>query len=168
MTGRPPAWSVLGTLVAAPIFIGFVIVYVPWMFTGWRSGPPLLGWALTRWLGAALIALSLPIVLDFLVRFVHEGHGTPIPIAPPQRLVVHGVFRFVRNPSYLAAIANVLGQALWFGNAATAYYAVFLALWFHVLVVTYEEPTLRRKFGDEYEEYCRRVGRWLPRRPSAR
>jgi len=165
MTDRPPRWAVFGTLLAATFFIGFVIVYVPFVLTGWRVARALPGGAAVRGLGAALVALSLPVLGDFLVRFVREGHGTPVPLAPPQRLVTGGVFAWVRNPGYLAAEAALVGQGLLFGNPPLLGYATGMALAFHLFVVAFEEPALRRTFGAAYADYCRRVPRWLPRRP---
>jgi len=163
VSDRPPLWAVIGTLFAAPVFIGLVLTYVPYTLCGWRFAPPFLGQAWTRWLGVALIVLALPVLADFLVRFVREGHGTPAPVAPPERLVVRGVFRYVRNPSYVAGVAAVVGQGLLFASVEVLVYALALAVGFHLFVVLYEEPTLRRKFGAAYEAYCRDVGRWLPR-----
>ena len=165
MSNRPPLWAVLGTLVGAPLFMGASIVYVPYVLSGWRFAPPFLNWVGTRWIGAGLIALATPVLLDFLERFVLEGHGTPVPFAPPQRLVVGGVFRFVRNPGYLAALAVIVGEALLFGSTRVLIYALGAALAFHAFVVGYEEPTLRSKFGAEYAAYARGVPRWIPRLP---
>ena len=162
MTNRPPAWAVLGTLIAAPLFIGGVAVYVPYRLAGgWRLGPPLLEQEWTRWVGFALIVIAAPMILDFLLRFMLEGHGTPVPVAPPQHLVVRGVYRISRNPAYVAAVAMITGQALVLGSVRVLIYALLLALAFHLFVVGYEEPTLRARFGAAYEEYCRRVPRWL-------
>ena len=163
MSDRPPLWAVIGTLFAAPVFIGLVLTYVPYTLCGWRFAPPFLGQPWTRGAGVALIVLALPVLADFLVRFVREGHGTPAPVAPPERLVVRGVFRYVRNPSYVAGVAAVVGQGLLFASVEVLGYALALAVGFHLFVVLYEEPTLRRKFGAAYEAYCRDVGRWLPR-----
>ena len=160
---RPPLWSIVGTLLAAPLFIATFIVYVPWALTGWRLGPPFFGWIPGRWFGVALIVTASPIMLDFAARFVLEGHGTPVPVAPPQRLVVRGVYRFVRNPAYVAATLAMIGQALLFGSVQVLIYGVVMALAYHLLVVLHEEPSLRAKFGAEYEAYCRSVPRWWPR-----
>jgi len=168
MSDRPPAWAVIGTLIGAPLFMGAVIVYVPYALTGWRLAPPLLGLAAFRPAGVALAALGAIELLEFVLRFVREGHGTPMPMAPPRRLVVGGAFRVVRNPAYLAALAVVAGQGLWLGSVRVLAYALILAAIFHVVVVAYEEPTLRATFGRAYDEYCRRVPRWLPRRPRGR
>src|SRR5262245_14884903 len=167
MTDRPPLWSVLGTLVGAPLFIGAVIIYVPYVLTGWRLAPPFFGWEGSRGIGVALIIVPVPILVDLAMRFVRQGHGTPVPVAPPQRLVVSGVFRWVRNPAYLAAVGALVGQGLVFASRPVLIYALAMWIAFHLLVVVYEEPTLRRKFGAEYEDYCRRVPRWVPRLPRS-
>lgn len=164
MTNRPPLWAIVGTLIAAPLFIGGTALYVPYLLSGgWFLQPAFFGWEPLRWVGFALMVLAAPVILDFLLRFILEGHGTPVPVAPPQRLVVRGVFRFCRNPAYLAAITFIFGQALVLGSLRVLFYAAVLALGFHLFVVAYEEPTLRRKLGAAYEEYCRTVPRWIPR-----
>jgi protein-S-isoprenylcysteine O-methyltransferase Ste14 len=142
---------------------GTVVVVVPRLLSGWRVQPPLFGWAPVRWIGVVLLLLALPVFLDFLVGFVRRGRGTPAPIAPPERLVVSGGFRHVRNPGYIAVVSMVVGQGLFLGSTAILLYAACLALGFHLFVVLFEEPTLRRQFGEEYAAYCRRVPRWLPR-----
>jgi len=156
----------LGTILFVAIVPGTVIGVVPYVMSGWRLEAPLLG----RAIGAGLFLLALPLFTNFLVRFVHEGHGTPAPVAAPQHLVVGGAFRYVRNPGYVAVVSMVVAQGLFFGSTAILVYAACLALGFHLFVVLYEEPTLRRRFGEEYAAYCRRVPRWLPRgagrRPS--
>jgi protein-S-isoprenylcysteine O-methyltransferase Ste14 len=151
--------AALGTLLFTLVLPGTAIVLVPYWLSGWRLAG---SWAL-RALGLALILAALPVFWAFLARFVREGLGTPAPIAPTERLVVGGPFARVRNPGYVAVIGLVLGQALLFGSGAVAVYAALLALAFHLFVIGYEEPTLRRTYGAEYEAYCRRVSRWWPR-----
>jgi protein-S-isoprenylcysteine O-methyltransferase Ste14 len=137
-------------------------------------------WLLPRWLGFKVEAVSaaiwrwvaaVPSVLGFAVAlrcvwdFGWTGRGTPAPVAPPQRLVVVGFYRFTRNPMYLGFAAGWIGLWVMFGhaNVAAIVTVAAIALGVHLFVVFYEEPTLRRKFGAEYEEYCRNVSRWLPR-----
>jgi protein-S-isoprenylcysteine O-methyltransferase Ste14 len=155
--------AALGTIAFVLFVPGTVVVLVPYLVTGWRLAPPLLGTSATRWLGVLLLAAGLPIFVTFNLRFVLEGRGTPAPVAPPERLVVGGPFRWVRNPGYVAVIALLLGQALVFARPGLLAYAAAIALGFHLFVVLYEEPTLRRQFGADYEAYCRRVPRWIPR-----
>ncbi len=162
-----PRRALLGTIAFTLIVPGTLIVMIPYRLTGWQLRPPLLGVEATRSLGVALMVLAAPLFFRFLSGFVREGHGTPAPIAPPEHLVVGGPFRWIRNPGYVAVVSLVAGQALLFGSGAVLAYAAFLAVAFHLFVVLYEEPTLRRQFGAEYENYCREVPRWIPRpRPS--
>ena len=108
------------------------------------------------------------VLLDSFARFAIQGLGTPAPVAPPQRLVVSGLYRYVRNPMYVAVVSLIFGQALLFGSISLLEYGFVVWLGFFAFVLVYEEPTLRGKFGKEYEDYCSRVGRWIPRlRPKA-
>jgi len=153
----------LGTLLFVAVLPGTVMLYLPWALTGFQPQEPLLGTSLTRVAGGLLLVAAIPLFLEFLWRFVEEGHGTPAPVAPPERLVVGGTFRRVRNPGYVAAVGILLGEALLLGNVVLLAYAAGIWLMFHLFVLVYEEPTLRRQFGEEYEAYCRSVPRWLPR-----
>lgn len=161
--GAPPLWAILGTIAFIALVPGTIIVLVPYLLSRWEIRAPLLGLAALRWLGVLLIAAALPLFVEFCRRFVVEGRGTPAPIAPTQHLVVGGPFRHTRNPGYVSVVAIVAGQGLLFGSAAVLAYAALLLAAFHVFVLLYEEPTLRRTFGAEYEEYCRRVPRWISR-----
>ncbi len=169
MTSEPRSllWPTLGTVVFVILAPGSVVVLLPYLISHWTVAEPLLGLGFVRWIGALLVLLGLPVFLDFLVRFVRDGRGTPAPVAEPERLVVTGGFRSVRNPGYVAVLAMITGQALIFGSTALLGYTAAVALAFHLFVVLYEEPHLRRKFGGDYEVYCRRVPRWLPRRRTA-
>jgi protein-S-isoprenylcysteine O-methyltransferase Ste14 len=89
--------------------------------------------------------------------------GTPAPVKPPEKLVANGLYRHVRNPMYVAVFIIIIGQALLFGDAALLPYAAIIWTAFHLFVIFYEEPNLRRRFGADYELYCSRVPRWLPR-----
>ena len=163
MTTRAPHSAVVGTIVFTICVPGTVVVLVPYLLSRWAMQPPFLGQAATRGVGVLLLVVAAPVFFDFVTRFVREGHGTPAPIAPTEHLVVGGPFRRVRNPGYVSVVAMILGQGLLFGSGAVLEYGAATALAFHVFVLLYEEPTLRRQFGAEYEDYCRRVPRWLPR-----
>jgi protein-S-isoprenylcysteine O-methyltransferase Ste14 len=123
----------------------------------------LLGFAPLRIVGGGLILAGLPVLLDSFARFAVEGLGTPAPVFPTSHLVVTGWYRYVRNPMYVAVLAVIVGQALIFGNVALLEYGALAWLVAHIFVLTYEEPTLRRTFGEEYELYCANVPRWIPR-----
>ena len=99
-------------------------------------------------------------LVKFLGPFVWHHHDHEDELF----LVVRGSFRYVRNPAYLAAVVSLVGQGLWFASSGLLIYALILWIIFHLFVIGYEEPTLRNKFGAEYESYCREVPRWVPRR----
>lgn len=164
---RHPGLGTLGFVLVVPTT---VIGYVPYALTGWVLRPPLFPGA--RVVGITLFLAALPLFIAFNLRFVREGEGTPAPIAPTRHLVVGGPFRHVRNPGYVAVLALVAAQGLYFGSPRVLAYAGVLLVAFHVFVVLYEEPNLRGRFGVEYDAYCRQVPRWIPgwsrRSPPAR
>ena len=145
--------------VAAP---GVVAGLVPYVLTGWRLQPPWLGLVGMRSAGILLLAAGLLALIECFVRFVRHG-GTPAPVAPTERLVVSGLYRYVRNPMYVAVVSIILGQALLFGSRYLLGYAGIVWLLFHSFVVIYEEPTLRRRYGADYGRYASQVNRWWPR-----
>ena len=156
------AGAVLGSAIFLVIAPGTVAVFVPWIICHWNVGAPFLGLFSLRAIGALMIVAGLPVLLDSFARFAFQGLGTPAPVAPPQRLVVTGLYRHVRNPMYVAVSSLIFGQGLLFGNVVVLEYGCAVWLAFFGFVVIYEEPTLRRQFGMQYEEYCVRVPRWIP------
>jgi protein-S-isoprenylcysteine O-methyltransferase Ste14 len=161
--GRSRAVLVAGTALFVLLLPLQVAGTVPWMLSRWRVGPPLLGFAGFRWLGAALVLAGLPVLGATIVRFVRQGRGVPAPVLPAQRLVVTGLYRHVRNPMYIAVVGVIVGQGLVFGSPPVLRYAAAVAVGFHLFVLLHEEPSLRSRFGAEYEAYCRAVPRWRPR-----
>jgi protein-S-isoprenylcysteine O-methyltransferase Ste14 len=157
------AGSVIGSLVFLLLAPGTVAGLVPWWLAGWKLAAPLLAMGWTRWLGFALIAAGVPALLDSFARFALQGLGTPAPLLPTRHLVVSGLYRHVRNPMYVGVVTVVLGQALLIGSAGVLGYGAGLWLVFHLFVLGYEEPRLRRTFGEEYDRFHRNVPRWIPR-----
>jgi protein-S-isoprenylcysteine O-methyltransferase Ste14 len=137
---------------------------IPWWLTGWDVETPLPLWALLRIVGACLIGAGAVALLHAFVRFVVEGLGTPAPVAPTEHLVVGGLYRYVRNPMYLAVLAIILGQALTLGQLVVLVYGALVAAAFVAFVHWYEEPALSRAFGEQYHVYRRAVPAWWPRR----
>lgn len=124
-----------------------------------------------RWIAVVPSVLGFAVALRCVWDFGRTGRGTPAPIAPPKRLVVVGFYRYVRNPMYVGFLTGWTGLWVVFGRANLAAIAVacLVVLGVHLFVLGYEEPTLRRMFRAEYEEYCGNVPRWLPRlRPWTR
>ena len=93
--------------------------------------------------------------------FASFGRGTPLPLDPPRKLVRRGLYRYSRNPMYVGVLTVILGWAALYQSVAVATYGLAIALCFHTFVLLYEEPTLRKQFGSEYEQYCAEVSRWL-------
>lgn len=102
-------------------------------------------------------------LIESFIRFAWKGLGTPAPVAPTRRLIVSGLYRHVRNPMYISVIAIIVGQGLLLGQASLLAYGALLWAGFHLFVVTYEEPALRRQFGEDYVRFTCAVPRWLPR-----
>jgi protein-S-isoprenylcysteine O-methyltransferase Ste14 len=134
---------------------------IPWLLTGWDTGET---WPPAQLAGVVLIAAGTVVLVHAFVRFVVEGLGTPAPIAPTRRLVIGGLYRYVRNPMYLAVGATIVGQALLLGRYDLLLYAAAFAAAVLAFVRGYEEPTLYRQFGAAYVEYRRNVPGWWPRR----
>ena len=150
--------SILWTLLLPGVFAG----YFPWRFFGLGQ----VHLSLTNpvhLLGLLAMSLGAALLLTCIWEFARGGRGTLSPVDPPRELVVRGLYRYVRNPMYLSVTAIVLGEVLLTGSGPLlAYWAVwFVAV--NLFVIGYEEPTLRRRFGESYERYTREVGRWLPR-----
>jgi protein-S-isoprenylcysteine O-methyltransferase Ste14 len=147
-------------LVLAP---GFVAGVVPRWISHWRMEAPFFGLAVFRIAGGLLAAAGAIGLVACFARFALEGLGTPAPVFPTRHLVVRGMYRYVRNPMYVAVVAVILGQGLIFGNTDLLIYGGIVWLLFHAFVLGYEEPTLRATFGAEYEKFCAEVPRWIPR-----
>jgi protein-S-isoprenylcysteine O-methyltransferase Ste14 len=161
----PQLRAALGSLVFLVVAPGVVAGLIPWWLTRWEVEEPFAFWAPLRVVGIALIVVGVLALLDSFRRFVVEGLGTPAPVAPTEELVVSGLYRYVRNPMYVAVAATIFGQALAHGQLnQLAYGAVFVAV-VAAFVHWYEEPTLARTYGEQYETYRRSVPAWLPRRP---
>jgi protein-S-isoprenylcysteine O-methyltransferase Ste14 len=155
--------AALGSLAFLVLAPGVVAGLIPWLITDWPPLPMADGPGALRWSGLILIGVGLVVVLDAFARFAWVGLGTPAPVAPTRTLVVSGVYRFVRNPMYVAVTALIFGQAVLFANWGVALYGVLIAAAFHAFVRLYEEPTLREAYGEEYAAYCAATPRWIPR-----
>ncbi len=147
-------------LIAAP---GVVAGLVPRMLSGWRFEEPLTPWLPFQIAGGLLLAAGIATVAATFIRFVVEGLGTPALVAPTERLVVGGLYRYVRNPMYTGVLATILGQALLFGQPVLLLYAAVFLLTVGTFVRVYEERTLARQFGAEYQAYRAAVPAWRPR-----
>jgi protein-S-isoprenylcysteine O-methyltransferase Ste14 len=147
----------------ATLFIGVVLVYLPGQALSWAgvARPARLG--LPQLVGIIATASGAALAVWCILSFVVIGRGTPAPFDPPRHLVIGGPYRHVRNPMYLGAGVALAGAAVFYQTAALLAYAAAFLVIMHLVVVLYEEPTLRQAFGKDYDEYCRRVRRWWPR-----
>src|SRR5271170_7647536 len=156
---RASVSAVAKTLLFTVFVPGTVTGYVPWLLR--QDAAPVTG--PEKWASIAVIALGIGIYLyTAFWGFALIGGGTPAPIAPTKILVVRGLHRFVRNPMYIGVALIVAGQAWLFHSLHIAIYMICMLLIAHTFILFYEEPTLRKQFGEEYERYCAAVPRWLP------
>jgi protein-S-isoprenylcysteine O-methyltransferase Ste14 len=162
-----PLRSLLWTLLLPGLFAG----YLPWRFFGLSQAKVSLANP-AHILGILCIVLGAVLLGVCIVEFAQSGRGTLSPVDPPRRLVVRGLYRYVRNPMYLSVTTIVLGEGLLTRSWALS---VYWAIWFlsaNLFVIGYEEPALRRRFEESYDEYTTQVGRWFPnlgcRRPPRR
>jgi protein-S-isoprenylcysteine O-methyltransferase Ste14 len=151
-----------GTLLFLILAPGVVSGLVPWLLTGWHATGVAVWLQVLGWV---IVALGTAVLLEAFARFVIEGVGTPAPAAPTEKLVVGGLYRYVRNPMYLAVAAVILGQALVLGRWVLVGYGLVFGLAVWSFVHWYEEPTLYRQFGSAYDDYRATVPGWWPRRP---
>jgi protein-S-isoprenylcysteine O-methyltransferase Ste14 len=164
---RPSRVAVMLVLARAAtysaLFIGLFLVFLPDRIlssTGIVQPAAIGAWQVA---GMLLGASGAILAITCVFTFVFAGRGTPAPFDPPRRLVVQGPYRLARNPMYLGAGFALSGAALFYQSMRLLGYAGVFVLAAHLLVVLYEEPTLRRMFGEDYDAYCRRVGRWWPK-----
>ena len=160
--GLSSAWLALRSLLWTILLPGVFAGYMPWRFFGLGrvqfdlTSP-------TQLLGLVCIGLGVALLAACIFEFARSGRGTLSPVDPPRYLVVRGLYRYVRNPMYLSVTVIILGEALVTHSVAlTGYWAV----WFgcaNLFVIVYEEPALRQRFGESYDEYTQRIGRWIPR-----
>ncbi len=153
--------SALATALFTLFVPAIVAVGVPQMWIR-EGGIVVAPGVVSRIFGTALIALGTNGYFWCATLFV-KAQGTPAPVFPTQKTVVGGLYRINRNPMYTSVLAMVFGQAVLYRYRALAIYGAWLAMGFHLFVILYEEPTLRARFDGEYEEFCRRVPRWIPR-----
>lgn len=150
------------TITYATLFVGFVLIYLPARLLAWTGivRPAAMDWPQIA--GLLIGGVGAVVALSCVFAFAFIGKGTPAPFDPPRRLVVRGPYRFVRNPMYIGAALAVAGAALFYRSMALAAFVAGFLLVTHLFVLLYEEPTLRRLFGPDYESYCHRVHRWRP------
>jgi protein-S-isoprenylcysteine O-methyltransferase Ste14 len=146
----------------AALFIGLVLVFLPRQVLTWSGIIPPAAFGLPQIAGLIVATLGAALAIWCIMTFVVIGRGTPAPFDPPRALVTRGPYGVVRNPMYIGAGLALAGAALYYQSLPLLAYTAGFLLVTHLFVIGYEEPALRRLFGAAYEEYCRRVRRWMP------
>jgi protein-S-isoprenylcysteine O-methyltransferase Ste14 len=158
-------WLALRSLLWTLLLPGFFAGWVPWRYFALNRvtfDPS----SAAHVIGVVSVGVGALLLAGCIYEFARSGRGTLSPLDPPHHLVVRGLYRYVRNPMYLSVTMIVLGEVLLTRSTALAMYWVVWFISANLFVMGYEEPTLRHEFGAEYDEYCRQVGRWVPRLPS--
>jgi protein-S-isoprenylcysteine O-methyltransferase Ste14 len=150
-------WRIIKTFLFTLVMPGTIGVYVPQALKSDATNVP----GVLKWPAVGLLLCGAAIYLWCAWDFVSKGLGTPLPVDAPRVLVVKGLYRFTRNPMYVGVLSVIFAQAIYYGSKAIAVYGCFVFAMIYLFVCLYEEPTLRRLFGAQYEEYCRTVPRWF-------
>ena len=153
----------LRAVVWSSLLTGFLLVFVPARLLSCFGPIPALRFGGQEIFGIVVTGVGAALAVWSVLAFVFVGQGTPAPFDPPKKLVVRGPYKYVRNPIYIGAGLTLIGAAIVYRSHLILDYVAVLFLVVHLLVVWYEEPTLRRLFGDAYLAYCQRVHRWWPR-----
>ncbi len=144
---------------------GTVTVLLPYYILDGSASLQQLQWGPLVIAGGLVLLVGVGIYGRCLWEFVQKGQGIPAPIDHPKELVVTGLYRYVRNPMYLGVLTILIGEVLTLGSRALLVYAAVWLLVVHIVILVYEEPNLRARFGESYEQYCAHVRRWVPGRP---
>ena len=158
------AMILIKTIIFTFLVPGTVTILVPYWLLSSPSAPPPLQLGIFRYLGALPGLIGVAIYCWCAWDFTFAGKGTPAPIDPPKELVVRGLYRYLRNPMYVGILSILLGESLLFASQRLFAYTAIAFIFYFLIVVFYEEPTLRRKFGESYRQYCKSVPRWIPLR----
>jgi protein-S-isoprenylcysteine O-methyltransferase Ste14 len=161
----------VGTLFFLIVIIPFFLIFIPSKILSRPENAYYFNIGMYRYIGLVPVVLGLCIYLYCCASFVFVAKGTPIPFTPTKALIVTGLYRFVRNPLYIAGVLVLTGEGIYFQSAGLFVYCLVMFGFFnfHVLM---EEAALAEKFGDAYEAYRKTVPRWIPKitpyRPEVR
>ena len=149
-------------LTYAALFIGAFLVFIPGRILARAGITPVTHMGPAQVVGFIVVVLGVGLAIACVLTFAFAGKGTPAPFDPPRMLVIAGPYRWVRNPMYIGAGAALFGAALYYHSLALVGYALLFVVMTNGFVLLYEEPHLRRVFGQPYEDYLRTVRRWIP------
>lgn len=153
----------LQTVLIALLFGLMTLILIPLLFIwlNFQFSLPTYSFLMFRLVGVVLILFGTAFLLYSISLFHFSGKGTPVPINPPKKLVVKGVYKHTRNPMYISLLLILLGYFIVFGQLLLLLNLFIMTVLFHLFVTRYEEPTLNKKFGKTYTDYCKGVPRWL-------
>lgn len=151
------------TMLIAFIYGSLLLVVLPFIFIRLNLvlNLPIYSFFITKLLGVIFILIGVLTWLYCTGLFHFIGKGTPVPIDPPKRLVIKGIYQRTRNPMYMSVLVIIFSYFLVFGHVLLLLYVLLLAVFFHLFVTLYEEPTLKKIFGGNYIEYCKKTPRWI-------
>jgi len=158
-------WLVTRNVAMIVLFPGTVVVYIPVQIVAQSSIPAIVSWSGTQHVAVLLYLIGASLLLRSIWSFAQEGKGTLAPFDETQKLIVIGLYRYVRNPMYVGVILILLAESWFFWSSTLLSYTGFCFIVANILVIGYEENRLRHKYGNEYQRYCRHVGRWIPGKP---
>jgi len=147
------------------LFPGTVVVYIPYRLLDTNHGPELTSLSLAQYVAMLFAAVGVAILFKSIWTFAYVGRGTLAPFDETKKLIVVGPYRYVRNPMYVGVLLILLAESLFYRSSTLLYYAGFCFVVANVLIIGYEENRLRHKYGDEFRQYCKQVGRWIPGKP---
>jgi protein-S-isoprenylcysteine O-methyltransferase Ste14 len=149
-------YGIMFTLIVPVPMAGII----PWLITRWQPQPALFGIEPLRWLGMLMIPVGLVVYALALSTFEREDARA---YPPCVKIVSSSIYGRTRNPMYLGVLLIMYGEALWLGSLGLVIYATGWFVFFHVFEVTFDEPFLKKKFGEEYTKYHESTPRWIPR-----
>ena len=158
-------WLFIKNLVFTILVPGTVAGYIPYRIVLSEHESLQFAWSLEGAAALMLMGIGASIYSWCLWDFAITGRGTPSPVDAPTRLVVKGLYRYVRNPMYVGVITTILGWAALYRSLDTLQYTGLMFVLFNLVIFIIEEPSLRSQFSEAYKTYCQNVGRWIPGRP---
>ena len=158
-------WLFIRNLAMIVLLPGTVVVYIPHRLLEPYSGPELISLSLTQYSAILLLAIGAAILFKSIWSFAYVGKGTLAPFDETHKLIVVGLYRYVRNPMYVGVMLILLAESWFFRSSALLSYTGFCFVVANIVIIGYEENRLRHKYGDEFRQYCNHVGRWIPGKP---
>ena len=158
-------WLATRNVAMIILFPGTVVGYIPYRLLTPITAPELTSLSLNQWTAMLVLAIGAAILLKSIWSFANVGKGTLSPFDETHKLIVVGLYRYVRNPMYVGVILILLAESWFFWSTPLIKYSGLCFVIANVLVIGYEENRLRYKYGGEFRRYCEHVGRWIPGKP---